>query len=92
MQALVALSASNILLSPSIPLRLQIAPILIETKACPIQDIINQLDLTQFRTSIGLRPKTQGESVKATIVNYAWRDGKACLRPDVRDVFAVLVA
>lgn len=39
-----------------------------------------------------MRPEAQRQGVLAPIIHDTWWDGKAGLRADVRDVFAILVA
>lgn len=71
------------------PLRLQVTPVLAEVKASLILSISEQSRIAQLCASVCLGPESYGDGVAALVVDYAWRKGESCLRPDLRNEFAI---
>jgi hypothetical protein len=84
-----AIHTSRILQPILTPLRLQVTPVLAKVKASLVLPIRKQSRIAQLRAGVCLCPQSDGDGVGALVVDYTWREGEACLRADLRDVFAI---
>jgi hypothetical protein len=84
-----AINVLCVLQSVLTPLRLQVTPVLVEVKASLVLSIREQRRIAQLRAGICLCPQGDGDGIGALVVNYTWREGESCLRPDLRNEFAI---
>jgi hypothetical protein len=71
------------------PLRLQVTPVLAKVKASLVLSVRKQSRIAQLRAGVCLCPQSDSDGVGALVIDYTWREGEACLRTDLRDVFAI---
>lgn len=79
----------SILQSILSPLRLQVTPVLAKVKASLILSICEQSGIAQLCAGVCLCPQSYSDGVGALVIDDTRREGKSCLRADLRDEFAI---